>query len=99
MGAEKTKQVFISHLENADQKDFPYSTYAWEMVINLIQKAKTANEILNLLPAEEIGEAIYAATRGCCVTWSIENGSFDLTNRCSNIINTILMPAEEHKLK
>ena len=69
------------------------------MVINLIDKAKKAGEILNPSSAEEIGEIIHFAARGCCVTWSIENGGFDLIERCRKIFNTIVMPAEGYTIK
>lgn len=98
VGAEITKQVFISSLDAGDQEDFPRSAYAWKMVLNLIEKAKKEGQIFNPYTAEEIGEALYSATRGCCVTWSIENGSFDLIEKCRNVMNAILIPVEGFKL-
>jgi len=98
VGPQITKQVFISHLNAGDQKDFPRSAYAWEMMVKLIEKAQNAKEIPNLESPDKICMALYSATRGVCVTWSIENGDFDLITEACTIVNTILSPREGFSL-
>lgn len=96
VGPEIIQQIFVNLLNENKEEGFPYTMSAWNIVVNLTEKAKAAGQIRNSDNAEKIASALYTAIRGRIMTWAVEKGRFNLVDSCKILFKTILMPADDY---
>lgn len=92
-GPKIVAQHFSQLLRDHEERDYINKIYHRRILISLIQSAQREKQILNACPPEEICNSMTYAARGLIVTWSIEDGSFDLVKRMKDTVELILDPA------
>ena len=91
-GPRTSAQHFTQLLREHTQRNYTEMIYHRRILISLIQSAQREKQIRNMAPAEKICEALTFAARGIILTWSIEDGTFDLAERMKPVIELILAP-------
>lgn len=89
-GSNIIKQIYINMLQGKVDEQFPYTMYLYNTVVRTIDNAQRAGEITNKATAEDIAFALYHGFRSATITWSAQDGNFDLVREFRRIFNTIL---------
>ena len=89
-GPNLIKQIYINMLKNGECKPFPESMYLYDTAVRTIINAQNAGEIPAHTKAEDLAYALYHAFRSITITWSSENGTFDIVKSFRRAFDAIL---------
>jgi AcrR family transcriptional regulator len=93
-GVNVTRHYFTLRLEEHSERDFIHNIYHRNPLIAVIKSAQNAGQIKSDDSPENICEALSFAMRGVILTWTIEDGDFDLISYSKKVVRSIIRPAE-----
>lgn len=89
-GPNITSQIYIQTIKDGVDYHFPQGAYLYPLVLQLIEKSKAADEITNPNDPETIALILYHTLRSISVSWSSENGGYDLETAYKHAFDAIV---------